>query len=43
LRVYISGPGAVGRCSGCGGVAMVLARGTARLSGYQLVSPGSGD
>jgi hypothetical protein len=43
LRVYISGPGAVARCPGCGGVAMVLARGTARLSGYQLASPGSGD
>ena len=32
LRVYISGPGTVARCPGCASVAMVLVRGTARLS-----------
>ena len=39
LRVYISGPGTVARCPGCGGVAMTLVRGTARFSGYELASP----
>jgi hypothetical protein len=43
LRVYISGPGTVARCPDCASVAMVLAPGTARFSGYELVSPGSGD
>ena len=37
LRVYLSGPGSVARCPGCASVAMVLARGTARFSGYELV------
>jgi hypothetical protein len=36
LRVYISGPGTVARCPGCASVAIVLARGTARLSAYEL-------
>jgi Family of unknown function (DUF6510) len=36
LPVYVSGPGTVARCPGCGGVAMVLVRGTARFSGYKL-------
>jgi predicted RNA-binding Zn-ribbon protein involved in translation (DUF1610 family) len=36
LRVYISGPGTVARCPGCGSVAIVLVRGTARLPGYKL-------
>jgi predicted RNA-binding Zn-ribbon protein involved in translation (DUF1610 family) len=36
LRVYISGPGAVARCPGCGDVAIVLARGAARMSHYEL-------
>ena len=39
LRVYISGPGTVARCPGCGGVAMVLVHGTARFSGYELAGP----
>jgi predicted RNA-binding Zn-ribbon protein involved in translation (DUF1610 family) len=43
LRVYISGPGTVARCPGCGGVAIVLVRGTARLSGYALAGPGAAD
>jgi Family of unknown function (DUF6510) len=43
LRVYISGPGTVARCPGCASVALVLSRGTAHLSGYELASPGSGD
>jgi ribosomal protein S27AE len=43
LRVYMSGPGAVARCPGCGTVAMVLARGDARLVSYELAGPGSGD
>jgi hypothetical protein len=38
LRVYVSGPGIVARCPGCASVAIVLARGTARLSGYELQS-----
>jgi hypothetical protein len=41
LRVYVSGPGTVARCPGCEGVAIVLARGTARLSGYTLAGSGS--
>jgi uncharacterized protein DUF6510 len=41
LRVYVSGPGSVARCPGCASVAMVLARGTAQFSGYELVSPGN--
>jgi DNA-directed RNA polymerase subunit RPC12/RpoP len=43
LRVYISGPGTVARCPDCASVAMVLARGTARLSGFELAGPGSAD
>jgi hypothetical protein len=43
LRVYISGPGIVARCPGCASVAIVLVRGTARLAGYELASPGPGD
>ena len=39
LLVYISGPGSVARCPGCGSVAIVLARGTARLSSYELAGP----
>ena len=39
LRVYVSGPGAVAHCPGCGTVAMVLARGTARLARYELADP----
>jgi hypothetical protein len=39
LRVYLSGPGAVAHCPGCGTVAMVLARGTARLARYELTGP----
>jgi DNA-directed RNA polymerase subunit RPC12/RpoP len=42
LRVYISGPGSVARCPDCSSVAIVLARGTARLSGYKLAGPGTG-
>jgi hypothetical protein len=41
LRVFISGPGTVARCPGCGGVAIVLVRGSARLAGYRLAEPGS--
>ena len=36
LRVYVSGPGTVARCPGCASVALVLARGTARVPGYEL-------
>ena len=36
LLVYVSGPGTVARCPGCRSVAIVLARGTARFSGYEL-------
>ena len=36
LPVYISGPGSVARCPGCASVAIVLARGTVRFSGYKL-------
>jgi len=36
LRVYVSGPGAVARCPGCGSVAMVVARGSVRVSGYDF-------
>jgi len=43
LRVYISGPGTVARCPDCTSVAMVLARGAARFSGYDLAGPGSAD
>lgn len=39
LRVYVSGPGAVGHCPGCGSVALVVARGTARFSSYELAGP----
>jgi Family of unknown function (DUF6510) len=42
LRVYISGPGTVARCPHCASVAIVLARGTACFSSYELASPGSG-
>jgi len=38
LRVYVSGPGAVAQCPGCGSVAIVLARGTARFSSYDLAT-----
>ncbi len=41
LRVYVSGPGTVARCPRCASVAIVLARGTARLPGYELASPGT--
>lgn len=42
LRVYLSGPGTVARCPGCASVAIVLARGSARLPGYELtgLAPG---
>ena len=40
LRVYVSGPGIVARCPGCASVAIVLVRGTTRLAGYELASPG---
>ena len=43
LPVYISGPGTVARCPGCGSVAIVLARRTASLAGYELAGPGSRD
>jgi hypothetical protein len=43
LPVYVSGPGTVARCPGCASVAIVLARGTARLSGYTLATPGPGE
>ena len=43
LRVYISGPGTVARCPGCGGVAIVLVRGTASFAAYELAGPESGD
>jgi hypothetical protein len=43
LRVYISGPGNVARCPDCAGVAIVLARGTARFPGYTLAGPGPGE
>ena len=39
LPVYVSGPGTVARCPGCASVAIVLARGTASLAGYELASP----
>ena len=39
LRVYVSGPGAVAECPGCGTVAIVVARGSARLAGYTLAEP----
>ena len=39
LRVYVSGPGTVASCPGCSSVAIVLARGTARFSGYELAGP----
>ena len=42
LRVYISGPGTVARCPACGDLAIVLARGGARFSRYELTSPGTG-
>jgi hypothetical protein len=42
LPVYVSGPGTVARCPDCASVAIVLARGTARFSGYELASPGPG-
>jgi ribosomal protein S27E len=42
LRVYISGPGTVARCPDCASVAIVLAHGTARFTGYELTGPGSG-
>jgi len=43
LPVHVSGPGTVARCPGCASVAIVLARGTARFSGYELPSPGPGE
>ena len=39
LRVYVSGPGAVAECPGCGTVAIVVACGSARLAGYTLAEP----
>jgi ribosomal protein S27E len=39
LPVYVSGPGTVARCPGCASVAIVLVRGSARLSGYELAGP----
>ena len=39
LSVYVSGPGTVARCPGCSSVAIVLVRGTARMSGYELAQP----
>jgi Family of unknown function (DUF6510) len=36
LRVYMSGPGTVARCPACADVALVLTRGTARFSSYEL-------
>jgi hypothetical protein len=42
LSVYVSGPGAVARCPDCASVAIVLARGTASLSGYTLANPEAG-
>jgi hypothetical protein len=42
LPVYVSGPGTVARCPGCASVAIVLARGAARFSGYTLAGPGRG-
>jgi len=41
LRVYVSGPGAVARCPHCTSVAIVLARGLPRFSGYTLASRGT--
>jgi hypothetical protein len=43
LPVYVSGPGTVARCPGCASVAIVLARGTARFSGYTLATPEPGE
>jgi hypothetical protein len=43
LRVYITGPGTVARCPGCGGVAIVLVRGSTSFAGYELAGPGSRD
>jgi DNA-directed RNA polymerase subunit RPC12/RpoP len=43
MRVYISGPGTVARCPGCSGVALVLARTTARFSNYELSDGFAGD
>jgi hypothetical protein len=42
LRVYISGPGTVARCPGCASIAIVLARGTARFSRYELSDGSAG-
>jgi Family of unknown function (DUF6510) len=42
LPVYVSGPGTVARCPGCASVAIVLARGTARLAGFELANRGAG-
>jgi ribosomal protein S27AE len=42
LHVYISGPGTVARCPRCSSVAIVLARGSARLSGYKLSDESQG-
>ena len=39
LLVYVTGPGTVARCPGCTSVAIVLVRGTARFSGYELAGP----
>jgi hypothetical protein len=36
LRVYIGGPGIVARCPDCASVAIVVACGTAHLSGYEF-------
>ena len=42
LRVYVSGPGAVALCPGCGSTAMVVVRGSVRLPGYELPDAGPG-
>jgi hypothetical protein len=36
LRVYLSGPGTVARCPGCGDVAIVLVRGSAHVARYRI-------
>jgi ribosomal protein S27AE len=43
LRVYMTGPGAVARCPGCGDVAMVVVRGAVHVERYRLpTEPGPG-
>ena len=43
LRVYMSGPGTVARCPGCGTVAMVLARDAVRVSEFEFAGASPGD